>query len=95
MLILTRNAAIPLLTSVTVAPLTTTIREIPSEVLLTPEEDGIHEVCVISLDNLLTVPKSRIGPLITMLSTSRMQDVSSAISFALALNDADYTLFLS
>lgn len=47
-LILTRNSAISYLTSVTVAQITTTIREIPSEVLLTPEADGVFEDCVVN-----------------------------------------------
>lgn len=54
-LILTRTSAIPLLTGITVAPLTTTIRDIPSEVLLTPEEDGVPETCVVNTDNIQTI----------------------------------------
>lgn len=85
-LILTRNLAIPYLTSVTVAPLTTRIRNIPSEVLLIPEEDGVLTVCVANMDNLQTVPKQQIGSLITSLTPDRMNEVAQALSFALALD---------
>jgi mRNA interferase MazF len=84
-LILTRNSIIPYLTSLTVAPITTTIREIPSEVVLTPGEDKVLELCVVNLDNIQTVPKSRISLLLTTLSPERMAEVSDAITFALEL----------
>ena len=57
-LIPTRNSAIPFLTGITVAPITTTIRGIPSEVPLTPAEDGVAEDCAVSADNLQTVRKA-------------------------------------
>ena len=44
-LVLTRNSALPVLTGITVAPLTTTIRGIPTEVILTPAEDGVAADC--------------------------------------------------
>jgi mRNA interferase MazF len=53
--VLTRNAAIDVLTSVTCAPITRTIRGIRSEVELGPEH-GLNEPCVISCDNVITVP---------------------------------------
>lgn len=53
--VLTRDAAIRVLTSVTCAPITRTIRGIRSEVELGPEH-GLSEPCVISCDNVLTVP---------------------------------------
>ncbi|MBI1766004.1 MAG: type II toxin-antitoxin system PemK/MazF family toxin [Acidobacteria bacterium] len=52
MLILTRNAASSFLTNLTVAPLTTRIRQIPTEVMLTPYEDGVLTECAINLDNI-------------------------------------------
>lgn len=55
--VLTRNAAIEVLTAVTCAPITRTIRRIRSEVEVGPEH-GLPEVCVIACDNLLTVPVS-------------------------------------
>ena len=53
--VLTRNAAISVLTSVTCAPITRTIRGIRSEVGLGPEQ-GLPEMCVISCDNVITIP---------------------------------------
>ena len=81
-LILTRNSAIPFLTGVTVAPITTTIRGIPSEVLLTPAEDGISTDCAVNTDNLQTIQKSGLGTYITHLSLERMREVRAAIEFA-------------
>ncbi|NLA35032.1 MAG: type II toxin-antitoxin system PemK/MazF family toxin [Actinobacteria bacterium] len=53
--VLTRDAAIEVLTAITCAPITRTIRGIRSEVELGPEH-GLPEVCVISCDNVITVP---------------------------------------
>lgn len=55
MCVLTRDAAIDVLTSVTCAPITRTIRGIRSEVAIGPDE-GLPEACVISCDNVITVP---------------------------------------
>jgi mRNA interferase MazF len=83
-LILSRNPVIEYLGEVTIAPVTTTIRDIPSEVLLT-KADGLPRECVVNCDHLQTVSKGKIGLLIATLSTSRMEEVAKAISFALAL----------
>lgn len=85
-LILTRSAALTFLTGITVAPLTTVIREIPTEVLLTPQEDGVFEPCVVNLDNLQTIQKEQVGRLITTLSALRMADVEQALCFALGMD---------
>ena len=84
--ILTRDSIIPHLGEVTVAPVTSTIRDIPSEVLL-GRTDGMPKDCAVNCDHLQTVDKGRIGTLITSLSSSRMRETGSAIAFALALND--------
>ncbi len=88
-LILTRNSAIDVLSNVTIAPITTTIRNIPSEVCLTVE-DGLRSECVANFDNIQTIPKNRIGDLLTILPSARMQEVNNAISFALGLNEFSY-----
>jgi len=85
-LILTHTSAISYLNSVTVAQLTTTIRGVPSEVLLTPRLDGVFEECVVNAYNLQTVPKSRMGELITQLSPERMREVRAAVEFALGFH---------
>ena len=85
-LILTRDSAIAVLNSVTIAPITSTIRSIPTEVVLT-EDDGLPKTCAASFDNLQTVPKSNIGDLIARLTARKMKEAGAAVSFALGLND--------
>jgi len=85
--ILTRDSAIPFLRGITVAPITSTIRDIPSEVYLAPEEDGTPLPSAINFDNMQTVPKHKIGSLITKLSLERMGEVESALCFALGVDD--------
>jgi mRNA interferase MazF len=85
-LILTRNSAIPYLTGITVAPITSVIRGIPSEVLLKPEEDGVLADCVVNTDNLQTVQKGSLDSFLTHLSPERMREVRYAIEFALGFD---------
>ncbi len=84
-LILTRNTAISFLTSVTVAPITRTIRNIPSEVILN-QADGLFTDCAVNSDNIQTVQKVKIGAFISHLSPQRMRDVRRAIEFALGFD---------
>ncbi len=81
-LILTRDSAIEYLGEITIAPITTTIRDIPTEVILT-EEDGMPRMCCINLDHIQTVSKGKIESLITTLDEERMLQVREAILFAL------------
>ncbi len=85
-LILTRSSAIPFLTGITVAPITTTIRSIPSEVLLTPDADGVFANCVVNTDNIQTVQKANLSEAITQLSQERMREVRAAIEFSLGFD---------
>ena len=85
-LIVTRDSAIGVLNSVTVAPITSTIRSIPTEVVLT-KDDGLPNTCAANFDNLQTVPKSNIGDRIARLTARKMQEAGAAVSFALGLND--------
>ena len=85
-LILTRSSAVSFLTGITVAPLTTVIREIPTEVLLTPAADGVPEESVVNLDNLQTIQKAQVGRLITTLSSLRMAQIEDALCFALGMD---------
>ena len=84
-LIIHRDNIIEHLAEVTIAPLTTTIRDIPSEVFLSAVEDGVLRDCAVNVDHIQTVAKARIGPLITTLSSSKMANVGHAIRFALGL----------
>jgi mRNA interferase MazF len=85
-LILTRDSAIAVLNSVTVAPITATIRSIPTEVVLT-KDDGMPDTCAANFDNLQTVPKSRVGNRITRLTARKMMEARTAVSFALGFDD--------
>lgn len=84
--VLTRDSAIAVLHSVTIAPITSTIRSIPTEVVLT-EADGLPTTCAANFDNLQTVPKSNIGDRIARLTTQKMKEAGAATSFALGLDD--------
>ena len=75
-LILTRDSSLEFLGEVTVAPITTTIRDIPSEVLLS-DADGMPRDCAVNLDHLQTVSKGKLGSLIATLSAGKMQQVRS------------------
>lgn len=84
--VLTRDSIIPHMGEVTVAPVTSTIRDIPSEVLL-DKVDGMPRECAVNCDHLQTVAKARIGSLLTSLSAARMREIRSAIVFAIALDE--------
>ena len=80
--VLTRDSALEFLGEVTIAPITSTIRDIPTEVLLT-KEDGMPKDCAVNLDHIQTVSKGKIGPLITTLSSEKMSELRSALLFSL------------
>lgn len=82
--ILTRNSILEYLGEVTVAPVTSNIRDIPSEVLLSTE-DGMLNDCAINCDHLQTVSKANIGALITTISKEKLSEIRNAIFFALNL----------
>jgi mRNA interferase MazF len=81
-LILTRDTAIGFLNAVTVAPITTTIRDIPSEMYL-DQEDGLLEPCAANFDNILTIPKTQVSDLIATVSFEKMLEAEKAVRFAL------------
>jgi mRNA interferase MazF len=83
-LILTRDSILEYLGEVTVAPVTTTVRGIPSEVLLSTE-DGMPRECAVNCDHIQTVAKGKVGRAITTMSSSKMAQVTRAIRFALDL----------
>lgn len=80
-LVLTRDEAIPVMQKVTVALVTRTIRNIPSEVRLS-EEDGMPAECVVSLDNLRHVSRALLNDRITSLAGKRMQEICRALAIA-------------
>ena len=79
--VLTRQAAIPVLASVLVAPATRTVRGIATEVLLT-REDGMPDDCALSFDNLTTVPKGLLTTRITDLPEARLDELCRALRAA-------------
>jgi len=85
-LLLTRDSVLAYLNEVTVAPITTVIRDIPSEVVLS-RKDGMPRECAVNCDHIQTVAKGKLGAVITTLSPTRMAEVASAIDFALHLGE--------
>lgn len=84
-LILTRSSAIRYLNALTVVPITTTIRGVPSEVQLSAA-DGMMTDCAANFYNLQTVPKAQIGAWIATLSPQRLAEVNAALQFALGVD---------
>lgn len=80
-LILTRQAAIAVLTRVVAVPATRTIRKIPSEVVL-DVDDGMPQRCALSFDNITTMPKSLLTKQICRLDVERMAEVCRALGAA-------------
>jgi len=81
-LVLTRESAISYLSTVTVAPITSTIRGVPSEVVLS-EEDGMKASCAVNLHNAVTVSQQRLGKRVAQLRSQRMNEVCAALRFSL------------
>jgi mRNA interferase MazF len=86
--VLTRDSAIGYLTTVTVAPITSAIRGVPSEVLLS-EEDGMKKVCVVNLHNAVTISQSRLGKRLARLTPVRMQQICAALRFSVECSEPD------
>jgi mRNA interferase MazF len=80
-LVLTRQAAIPVLRSVLAVPATRTVRAIPTEVVL-DEGDGMPQRCCLNFDNLVTMPKSLCVERICRLDANRMNEVCRALGVA-------------
>jgi len=84
-LVLTRTSAVPYLNAVTVAPITRTIRGVPTEVSLGTEE-GMKDVCAANLHTLQTVSAKRIGRYLGSISAARKTELRRALLFALELD---------
>lgn len=80
--VLTRSSAIAYLATVTVAPITSAIRGVPSEVVLS-EEDGMKATCAVNLHNAITVSQDRLGARVGQLSPLRMNEICAALRFSL------------
>ncbi len=82
MVVLTRDSAIGYLSTVTVAPITSTIRGVPSEVILS-EDDGMKAACVVNLHNAITISQNKLGKRVTQLGPLRMSEICAALQFSL------------
>ncbi len=80
-LVVTRNAAIPVLHAVVAAPITRTVRGIPSELTL-GLDDGLPEECAASFDNLRVVPKAYIVNSQCILEPPRIVEACKALRVA-------------
>jgi mRNA interferase MazF len=80
--VLTRDSAIAYLSTVTVAPITSAIRGVPSEVVL-DEEDGMKASCAVNLHNAVTISQVRLGRRVAHLSSLRMGEICAALRFSL------------
>lgn len=81
MVVLTRDSAVPYLSTVTVAPITLTIRGVPSEVVLN-EQDGMKAPCAVNLHNAVTISQNRLGRRVAQLSSLRMGEICAALRFS-------------
>ena len=81
-LVLTRQTSIGRLSNVTVAPITSTFRAVPSEVALN-EGDGMKGPCAVNLHNAVTLAQRRMGRRVARLSSARMSEICQALRFAL------------
>ena len=84
--VLTRDSVIPYLSAVTVAPITSAIRDTRSQVTL-DEEDGMKHPCAVNLHQALTVPVHLLGRRVALLGSERMDQVCSALRFSLGCDD--------
>ena len=83
-LLLSRDEAYEVRNAVTVAQITTTIRNIPVEVTL-DEKDGLPQKCVANLDTITTIRKAILTKRVCSLNSEKMAQIDKAIKFALAL----------
>ena len=82
MVVISRDAAIPRLRRTLIAPCTTTIRNLPSEVVLEPGDDPIGRRCAVNLDSIESVSVSILVERIGRLSDGRMRQICSALNVA-------------
>jgi mRNA interferase MazF len=82
--LVSRDAAYAIRTSITVAEVSTVIRRISSEVALT-KRDGMPRACVINTDNLVTIPKTMLESRITSLDSVKIEALDAALGYSLGL----------
>lgn len=80
--VLTRNSVLPRLTTILVAPVTTRIRQIPTELPLGPAH-GLSRPCVANFDNILPLPKRQLVERVGRLAASDLPRACTAARFAI------------
>ncbi len=83
--LLSRDEAYTVRELITIAPVTTRIRNIPVEVLLGKSE-GLPRNCAANLDTIATIPKRSLSERIGLLPASKLRELDEAIRFALGLD---------
>ncbi|MGA2712877.1 MAG: type II toxin-antitoxin system PemK/MazF family toxin [Bryobacteraceae bacterium] len=86
--VLTRDSVVAYLSSVTVAPITSTIRGVPSEVVL-DEKDGMKAPCAVNLHEVITVSQQRLGKRMSQLNSRRMGEICAALRFSLGCDTGE------
>lgn len=86
--VLTRGSAIGYLSTVTVAPITSAIRGVPSEVVLN-QDDGMKTPCAVNLHNAVTVSQQKLGKRLAQLSPARMREICAALRFSLGCDSVE------
>lgn len=81
-MVLSRDAAIPRLRRTLIGPCTTTIRALPSEVVLEPGEDPVPRRCAVNLDSVESVPIGVLVERLGRLAEERMSQICSALEVA-------------
>ena len=82
--LLSRDEAYAVRELVIVAPLTTRVRRIPTEVSLGPE-DGLPRACVANLDTITTIPKATLTQRLAALAPAKLAAVERALKFAVGI----------
>ncbi len=85
-LVLTRTASLALLNSVTVAPITSTQRGVPSELPLGPE-NGLKQACAVNFHNVVTISQKDVGALVCTLSERLLNDACRALAYSLGCDE--------
>jgi mRNA interferase MazF len=84
--VLTRSSALQYLSTATIAPITSSIRGVPSEVQL-GEDDGMKGPCAVNLHNAVTVSQQRLGKRVAHLSPPRLKEICAALRFSLGCDE--------
>ncbi len=84
-ILISRDRAIQVRSNITIAPVTTTIRGIDSEVPLSIA-DGLPKSCVVNCDSLQTIPKNTLRERVALLSDAKRQALNNALRYAIGLD---------